>query len=61
MSGNIKIAIGLLAVAVAGLFVTSCANDSDIPSAYDSGVPSAPNAGAPNGPESGEADFAQHQ
>jgi hypothetical protein len=56
-----KIAIGLLAVAAAGLFITSCANDSDIPSAYGIGEPSAPNADASKGPESGEGDFAQHQ
>ena len=56
-----KIAVGLLAVAAAGLFITSCANDSDIPSAYGTGVPSAPNADVSNGPESGESDFAQHQ
>ena len=55
-----KIAIGLLAVAAAGLFITSCANDSDIPSAYGIGEPSAPNADASKGPESGEGDFAPH-
>jgi len=61
MSGNIKIAIGLLAVAVTALLMTSCASLIDVPGASDSAVPSATNTDTANGPESGEADFAPHQ
>jgi hypothetical protein len=60
MNGYVRIAVGSLIVA-AGFFLASCANDSDMPSAYGTGVPSAPNPDAPTGPESGEGDFALHQ
>jgi hypothetical protein len=60
MNGDVRIAAGSLVI-VAGLFLVSCAGDSDVPSAYGTGVPSAPNPDVPTGPESGEADFSQHQ
>jgi hypothetical protein len=60
MDGYVRIAVGSLIVA-AGLLLSSCATDPDIPSAYGTGVPSAPNPDAPTGPASGEADFAVHQ
>jgi hypothetical protein len=60
MDRYVRIAVGSLVVA-AGLFLSSCASDADIPSAYGTNVPSAPNPDAPTGPASGEGDFAGHQ
>ena len=59
MDRYVKIAVGSLVVAV-GLILSSCASDTDIPSAYGTDVPSAPNPDVPTGPASGEGDFAAH-
>jgi hypothetical protein len=59
MNVYVRIAAGSFIVA-SGLFLTSCAGESDVPSAYETGVPSAANLNGPTGPESGEGDFAPH-
>jgi hypothetical protein len=60
MNRYVRIAVGSLVV-VAGLILSSCASDTDIPSAYGTDVPSAPNPEVSTGPASGEGDFAAHQ
>jgi hypothetical protein len=59
MNVYVRIAVESLIVAT-GLFLTSCAGESDAPSAYGIGVPPAPTSNVPTGPESGEGDFAPH-
>ena len=60
MNRYVRIAVGSLVVA-AGLILSSCASDTDLPSAYGTDVPSAPNPDVSTGPASGEGDFAAHQ